>query len=106
MRLLESSALNQLRAGGGAGAGGGGGGGGGDAADGGGGAGMFVKQRLLMQYIVVSNLHQSLTDFIARHNDGHRSNPKLSTCQCQMHANPMPPPVLASRALYSKLCGR
>ena len=71
MRLLESSALNQLRLG--------------SEENGNETApidgsdrkqkrlqGLFSKQRLLMQYIVVSNLHQSLTDFILRHNDGHR----------------------------------
>jgi hypothetical protein len=71
MRLLESSAINQLRLGGGA-----------DSIALGdravreqrrGSSGFFGKQRLLMQYIVVSNLHQSLTDFIQRHNDSHRS---------------------------------
>jgi hypothetical protein len=72
MRFLESSALNQLRLGLG--------GNGivrGDRSytqqqqDG---EGMFSRQRLLMQYIVVSNLLQSLTDFIQRHNDSHRSH--------------------------------
>jgi hypothetical protein len=38
---------------------------------------MFGRQQLLMQYIVVSNLHQSLTDFIQRHNDSHRSQCEL-----------------------------
>ena len=69
MRLLESSALNQLRLAIGKGI---------DRCDG---AeiqqhqdreGVFSRQQLLMQYIVVSNLHQSLTDFIQRHNDSHR----------------------------------
>jgi hypothetical protein len=69
MRLLESSALNQLRLAIGKGT---------DRCDG---AeiqqhqyreGIFSRQQLLMQYIVVSNLHQSLSDFIQRHNDSHR----------------------------------
>ena len=75
MRLLESSAINQLRLGGGT-----------DSIALGDRAGseqrrgnrFFGKQRLLMQYIVVSNLHQSLTDFIQRHNDSQRSFYKCS----------------------------
>jgi hypothetical protein len=69
MRLLESTAMNQLRLGG---------------AEPGllarsdgsnselHGGGMHGRQRLLMQYIVVSNLHHSLSDFIQRHNDSRR----------------------------------
>jgi hypothetical protein len=70
MRLLESTALNQLKIGGAvpsvARS---------DGSDGQlHGGGMHSRQRLLMQYIVVSNLHQSLTDFIKRHNDSQRSD--------------------------------
>jgi hypothetical protein len=92
MRLLESSAINQLRLGGGS-----------DSIALGdragseqrpGNSGFFGKQRLLMQYIVVSNLHQSLTDFIQRHNDSHRSFyicsfvlllTKHTRCICMQH---------------------
>lgn len=69
MRLLESSALNQLRigvAGSNVVRG--------DEADNDqqGALGINGRQRMLMQYIVVSNLYQSLTDFMQRHNDSHR----------------------------------
>lgn len=79
MRLLESSALKQLRLGSRSN---------GVARDHGAdfqqqhdGESMFGRQQLLMQYIVVSNLHQSLTDFIQRHNDSHRSHCELFPLQ-------------------------